>query len=347
MFFTRLYYHLKPFVPRRLRLALRRVHVSRVKRRSESVWPIHPGSERPPKGWQGWPEGKRFAFVLTHDVEGQRGLDRVKELAELDMEMGFRSSFNFVPEGSYSVPESLRTWLTDNGFEVGVHDLHHDGHLFASQECFLRKAQRINRYLEEWNAVGFRPAYMLRNLEWTQNLNIAYDSSTFDTDPFEPQPDGVGTIFPFWIPASSLNAQRSTLNSQPSTINGLGYVELPYTLTQDSTLFLLLEEKTNSIWKKKADWIAEHGGMVLLNTHPDYMRFNGRCDFLEFPATLYKDFLQYVKSRYANHFWHGLPRQVARFVSKKQSTLISRGKRLLESGERYSIGLLSTAVCCC
>jgi hypothetical protein len=24
--------------------------------------------------------------------------------------------------------------------------------------------------------------------------------STFDTDPFEPQPDGMGTIFPFWVP---------------------------------------------------------------------------------------------------------------------------------------------------
>ena len=63
-----------------------------------------PGSERPPEAWPGWPDGKRFAFVLTHDVEGQRGLDRVRQLTELEMEFGFRSSFNFIPEGPYSVP---------------------------------------------------------------------------------------------------------------------------------------------------------------------------------------------------------------------------------------------------
>ena len=69
------------------------------------------------------------------------------------------------------MPASLRTWLTNNGFEVGVHDLNHDGHLFSSQESFQRKAQRINSYLAKWNAVGFRSAYMLRNLEWIQKIH--------------------------------------------------------------------------------------------------------------------------------------------------------------------------------
>ena len=52
-------------------------------------------------------------------------------------------------------------------------------------------------------------------------------------------------------------------------------------------------------------------GMALLDTHPDYMRFDGRGDLQEFPATLYKDFLQYVAARYAGQFWHALPRDVA------------------------------------
>src|SRR6516164_8618023 len=38
-----------------------------------------------------------------------------------------------------------------------------------------------------------------------------------------------------------------------------GYVELPYTLPQDSTLFILLGEKTTNIWQRKLDWIAQHG----------------------------------------------------------------------------------------
>ena len=123
-------------IPRPIRLAVRRWFVQRKRQHVQDVWPILPGSERPPEGWLGWPDGKRFAFVLTHDVESQQGLDRVKELAELEMEMGFRSSFNFIPEGPYTVSAELREWLTSRGFEVGVHDLNHDGHLFSSRESF-------------------------------------------------------------------------------------------------------------------------------------------------------------------------------------------------------------------
>ena len=225
MLFNRLYFHLKPFIPRPVRLGVRRWFVQRKRERVRDVWPILPGSERRPEGWPGWPNGKKFAFVLTHDVETLQGLDRVKQLAELEMQLGFRSSFNFTPEGPYSVPPALRSWLVDRGFEVGVHDLNHDGRLFSSREKFRFKAKRINNYLKEWKAVGFRSGYMLRNLDWIHDLNIAYDACTFDTDPFEPQPDGVGTIFPFWVPrGSEVGGQRSearfyqlsTLNPQPS-----------------------------------------------------------------------------------------------------------------------------------
>jgi len=40
---------------------------------------------------------------------------------------------------------------------------------------------------------------MFHNLKWIHDLNISYDASTFDTDPFEPQHDRAGTIFPFWV----------------------------------------------------------------------------------------------------------------------------------------------------
>jgi uncharacterized protein len=357
MLLNSLYFRLKPLIPRPVRLGVRRWFVQRKRLRVGDGWPIMPGSERPPEGWQGWPDGRKFALVLTHDVESQQGLDRVKELAELEMELGFRSSFNFTPEGPYNVPADLRDWLTNRGFEVGVHDLNHDGHLFSSQETFRHKAQRINSYLEKWNAVGFRSAYMLRNLEWIQDLNIAYDACTFDTDPFEPQPDGVNTIFPFWVPrkseagsrrsevgnrTSEIRGQRSeanSLNSQLSTLNHprSGYVELPYTLPQDSTLFLLLKEKTNGIWKTKLDWIAQRGGMALLDTHPDYMRFNGCGDSEGFSATLYKDFLQYVAERYADQFWHALPRQVAQFALQHRNSLIL--KQTMRKKDSYQIRL--------
>jgi glycosyltransferase involved in cell wall biosynthesis len=282
-----------------------------------------PGSERPPENWSGWPENKRFALVLTHDVESATGLRKCRQLMELELECGFRSSFNFVPEGDYRVPRELREELTRNGFEVAIHDLKHDGRLYQSPREFSQRAARINHYLAEWQAVGFRSAFMLRQLEWLHELNIQYDASTFDTDPFEPQPEGYHTIFPLWIPrsdlscrkANSLNCHSSTLN--PSLSSRGGYVELPYTLPQDSTLFLLLREKTPDIWFRKLDWIAEHGGMALVNTHPDYMSMNGSSrKTAEYPVELYKQLLEYVQQKYSGAYWPALPREVAAYAQQ-------------------------------
>ncbi len=145
---------------------------------------------------------------------------------------------------------------------------------------------------------------MLRNLDWIHALDIDYDSSTFDTDPFELQPDGAGTIFPHWI-ASPPDVKSS---------RG-GYVELPYTLAQDSTLFLVMAEVSPTIWKQKLDWIATHRGMALINVHPDYLQFDGeRSTTRTYPASYYRDFLQYVKTRYGGQYWQATSREVAKFV---------------------------------
>ena len=165
---------------------MRRRHASRLRKSVGNIWPIMPGSEQLPDGWPGWPGGKEFAFVLTHDVESAVGLRKCRQLMELDLEFGFRSSFNFVPEGDYRVSRELREELAQNGFEVGIHDLRHDGRLFVSRREFNRRAARINGYLREWGASGFRSGFMLHKLDWLHDLDIQYDSSTFDTDPFEP-----------------------------------------------------------------------------------------------------------------------------------------------------------------
>ena len=233
---NRIYYRVKPFIPQALRSAVRRKIAARLRHRVGDIWPIMPGSEQPPQDWPGWPEGKKFALVLTHDVERQAGFARWRDLMKIEMEFELRSSFNFVPEGSYRVPREAREELTTNGFEVGIHDLRHDGRLFASRRAFNRNAARINAHLGDWGAVGFRSGFMLHKLDWLHELDIHYDASTFDTDPFEPQPDGRHTIFPFWVPASQAAHQQSFSSGRASG----GYVELPYTLPQDSTIFLLL-----------------------------------------------------------------------------------------------------------
>ncbi len=303
-----LYYFVKPAIPHEVRLKLRANLASRQRRRSANVWPIKETAAQRPEWWSGWPGGKGFAFVLTHDVEGRKGMKSCRALAELEMELGFRSSFNFVPEGAYDTPTALRSFLTDHGFEVGIHDLHHDGTLYRSRAEFSAAARRINEHLERWQAVGFRSAFMFHNLEWLKDLNILYDASTFDTDPFEPQPDSANTIFPFWV-------RRS---------DGSGYVELPYSLPQDSTLFLVLGEKTNDIWKRKLDWVARHGGLALVNVHPDYIAFGERVGRTEFPVRLYEEFLTYVSEQFGVGAWCALPRDVAQFVRESVLSTAAR-----------------------
>jgi glycosyltransferase involved in cell wall biosynthesis/peptidoglycan/xylan/chitin deacetylase (PgdA/CDA1 family) len=300
MLLNKIYYQLKPFMPWRLRLALRQARAKRRRKAFSYVWPIDPKAGIAPQGWRGWPGGKSFAFVLTHDVEGSKGLSRVERLAELELKHGFHSSFNFVPEGEYRLPEHTRQFLDRAGFEVGVHGLEHDGKLYDSPAQFVAKSKRIGKYLQKWNAVGFRSPLMQHRLGWLHALGAEYDSSSFDTDPFEPEPDGFGTIFPFWVTDAA----------------GGGYTELPYTMVQDFNLFITLREKDITIWKKKVDWIAERGGMVLLNTHPDYMCFDGAAARDEYPASRYEDFLRYVRERYDGQYWAALPREVARHHCK-------------------------------
>jgi len=292
------FYLVKPFIPRLMQIVLRRAMTLWKRPSTGGLWPIDEKSCTPPAWWSGWPGGKQFAFVLTHDVDTAKGHARCELLRKLEEELGVRSSFNFVPE-RYAVSSKLRDRLTQNGFEVGVHGLCHDGKLFRSRQIFLRRAIKINRYISEWKAVGFRSPAMHHNLDWIYDLEIEYDSSTFDTDPFEPQPTGLRTIFPVMMNGKS---------SRP------GYVELPYTLPQDFTLFILLKERSIDIWKRKVDWIARKHGMVLVITHPDYMKFDARKRTAEeYPVERYTSLIEYVKSEYEGCYWHALPKDVARF----------------------------------
>ncbi len=310
MFRNRLYYRLKPLLPASLRLAVRRWFAKRKREQVLGTWPILPGSEKPPANWAGWPDGKQFAFVLTHDVEGPAGLAKCRHLMDLEMRLGFRSSFNFIPEGDYTVPRSLIDELKANGFEVGIHDLHHDGKLYTNRQDFAQKAVRINHYMKEWGAVGFRSGFMLHNLEWLHDLEVAYDASTFDTDPFEPQPDGVNTIFPFWVEkgkAESGKQKRDLTSDLRPLVSGLrppssGYVEL------------LMRERHPDIWFQKLDWVARHGGMALLDTHPDFMGMNGELTTgSEYPLAHYEALLQYIGSGYKGAYWHVLPKEIATY----------------------------------
>ena len=286
-----------------MQLILRRKIIALKRAKYSAIWPIDSEAGIPPEGWQGWPEGKKFALILSHDVDTKKGYNQVERLIQIEERHGFRSTFNFVPERYGQVSLDLINKIKARGFGVGVHGLHHDGKLFSSKRVFDERAKKINTYLEQWDVNGFTSPAMHRNFDWMHVLEVNHCISTFDTDPFEPQPDAARTIFPFYVQ-----------NGAPEN----GWLELPYTLPQDFTLFILMQEKNITIWKDKLDWIASKGGMALLNSHPDYMNFNGnRLGREEYSVTLYEDFLRYIKEKHRDTFWHALPAELTDFVLRQ------------------------------
>ncbi len=298
-----IYYFPKPIIPRFIQIFFRRIAVFlKIKKViNNELWPIYQKTNRTPSGFSGWPDNKKFVFILRHDVESKKGFDKFQELLEIDKENGFISSFNFVPK-KYEVNDKSIDLIKKNGFELGVHGLYHDGKLYFSKKQFQKRAVLINEYIYLWGAVGFYSPSSHHKLDWLHKLNIQYDSSTFDTDPFEPQSDGADTIFPFFVNDS---------------FNKRTYIEIPYTLPQDFTLFILMKQDTIDVWKKKLDWIAENGGVAFLNTHPDYMAFTDEYNNnKEYSCNMYVDFLRYVKTQYKGQYWNILPKQLAEFWRK-------------------------------
>jgi len=227
---------------------------------------------------------------------------------DLEEELGVRSTFFIVPE-RYPVSKELLKEITARGFGLGVHGLKHDGKLFLSHDIFQKKAAEVNAYLRAWNTRGFSSPSMHHQLDWMHHLHIDYSTSTFDTDPFEPQPDGACTIFPFvvhHVPKQHI------------------FVEMPYTLVQDFTLFVILKKKDIELWTKKLAWIARAGGMALLNTHPDYMHFGhgGKPRREEYTVDLYREFILHVKATYGNEYWNPVHSEVAEFVRSRANVTL-------------------------
>ena len=308
----RLYYSFKPFLPRAVIEVMRRLYGRRGATNFALDWPVEP--RFPAFQWEVmrqllllrheqsfcvrsfWPDNAPFALVLTHDIETAAGQRYARAVADLEESLGFRSSFSFVPE-RYKLDYELIHELRERGFEISIHGLKHDGKEFSSYREFSSRVHKMNHYLAEFDAAGFAAPLTIRQPEWMQMLDIEYDRSFFDTDPYEAIAGGVMTIWPYTIGR---------------------FVELPYTLAQDYTLTTIRGETTPSLWLCKADFIQQYHGMALVVTHPDYLKTPS-------VQAIYSEFLQTIKANYS--YWHPLPRDAARWwrvrTSDEQSAALA------------------------
>ena len=259
------YYALRPLIPTALRRTLQRLYMRGWKRVAFPRWPIDDtvdgiverllllclrsqGVERVPFIWF-WPDGAPSCAIVTHDIETSEGLDRCDWLMDMDEKAGIRSSFQVVPEDRYSVSAAFLDAIRTRGFEINVHDLNHDGRLFSSREEFLRRVKKINSYARAFGARGFRSGSLYRHADWYDALEVAYDMSIPNAGHLEIQRGGCCTVMPYFIG---------------------NVVELPLTTTQDYTLFHILNDFSNDVWKNQIESIMSRHGLVSLIVHPDY-----------------------------------------------------------------------------
>jgi len=292
-----LFYRVKRFIPRGAQLSARRLLTRWQGRPQFPAWPLDTSVSRLLRLYAAcllrehgrdelsfrwfWPEGYRAALILTHDVESRDGIAKALELADLEEELGFRSSFNF--GGWYDVDPGVLRELRDRGFEVGLHGLAHDRSLFASRESFEQQLPGLRALADSLGAVGFRSPATHRVFPWLAELPIAYDTTIPNSDPYEPLPGGCCSVWPFFVGP---------------------VVELPYTLPQDHTLLTLLGHRTAALWLEQSARIEAEFGLVQCVSHPDegYMAEAGK-------RAVYREYLHGMAER--PRIWRALPWEVA------------------------------------
>jgi hypothetical protein len=308
------YYLVRRALPRRMQIWLRRRYARVQARTMFPRWPLEPSLHafldqftallagvcgEPVPYLAPWPDGHDWALVLTHDVETAGGLARIEPLAAVERELGLRSAWYFVPR-RYDVDDALVARLRADGFEVGVHGLYHDGRDLSSLSALRRRLPAMAAAGRRWGAIGFRSPATRRNWDWMPLLPFDYDSSSPDTDPFEPESGGCCSWWPL------MNRQL---------------VELPITMPQDHTLFVILGHRDESVWVEKADALRGRGGMALLLTHPDYLDQVG--------LDPYRRLLE----RYADDptAWRALPSEVSAWWRRRAAS------RIVPDGDGWAV----------
>jgi hypothetical protein len=158
-----------------------------------------------------WPDGMKSCIVLTHDVEGPIGMSRMERNGGSRGALQF--SLRLEPAlAQYAIDWNLVNRLRWRGFEFGAHGLSHDGRLFRSESDFSELAPILEKLARIHGMNGSRAPSTLRRVEWISRLSFDFDCSFSDSDPYEPQPGGTCSVFPFSCPiwSSCLTPCRKT-----------------------------------------------------------------------------------------------------------------------------------------
>ncbi|HZY74562.1 MAG TPA: hypothetical protein VFE22_15745 [Edaphobacter sp.] len=261
-----IYYALRPALPVFLRRRLQRAWLKGWDQKPFPRWPVDKSvdqlferlmllalqsgvHQRIPFIWF-WPQGKSSCAIMTHDVETATGLRWTPQLMDINDSFQIKSSFQIIPAARYVADRKTLLTIKERGFEVNVHDLKHDGHLFDSHETFLDSASQINNFAIRFGSRGFRAGALYRNQEWFDAFRFSYDMSVPNVGHLDPQPGGCCTVMPYFVG---------------------DILELPVTTIQDYSLFNILGTHSLDLWNTQIDQIMQQHGLISFIVHPDYL----------------------------------------------------------------------------
>lgn len=317
---ARVYYFFRPFLPVSVRRLLQRFHLRGWDKLSFPHWPLDCSVDsllqqllllsvksnhgKPiPFIWF-WPNAAPSAAIMTHDVETDLGRDFCPTLMDIDDSFGIKSSFQIVPEERYGVSKEFLDSVRRREFEVVVHDLNHDGHLYRDRQQFQDRAAKINAYGKEFGAKGFRAGILYRKQLWYDALKFSYDMSIPNVAHLDPQHGGCCTVMPYFLG---------------------DILELPVTTTQDYTLFHILDDYSIDLWKRQLDLIMQKHGLISFIVHPDYIVESRE-------QKVYKQLLGYLAQlRKEKAVWITTPGEVDRWWRERAQM------KLVEDGDGWQI----------
>ncbi len=253
-----------------------------------------------------WPEGKRYAIVLNHDVDTEWGFENdlgIKTFREIEEGLGLRSAWLTVAR-LHEAGRSVLKDLMDEGHEIGCHGTVHDHKIaYLSPDRARARMEGANAFLREFDCVGFRsPSYHHSDALYAGLDGIMdYDMSMHDCFENDNSPasslEGCSTCFPFHI-------------------SGTRVLQIPTTVAEDLVLELAGQEPDQALSTQRQliQDIAKRYGVANILTHPE-PQLSARPPWI----AVYRNLLEGLVGD--DEAWFALPRDVSDWWKRREADI--------------------------
>jgi len=201
-----------------------------------------------------WPGGRRYVFMMTHDIDTKAGMKMAGQVLDEMVELGLKPCFFLVAHG-YHWDTGFCDAVRQAGGEIALHGDTHDNRIsFESVARAGRRLDSCREKIERHGILGFRSPSLLVSdaLYKAIGPRFAWDSSVPDTDTntLIGARRGCGTIFPY---------RRD------------GTLVLPITMPADDRLLLLGYRGLDLLEMLRTKWrhVRQTGGLCHFLTHPE------------------------------------------------------------------------------